>query len=111
MTASAAPISKIPPDFLGVVQRLFVQRFPRASQKYNICYRMSASLVQKLSTDRITFDQLVTLLGKPDAHVTPAEWRYKLKANPITIFPDDYWLSVTVRFEDKRIIKATVHPG
>jgi hypothetical protein len=83
----------------------------RAAQEYNVCYRMSTSLVQKLSTERMSGEQLIELLGKPDSHPTPIDWRYKLKAHPNTFFPDDYWLSVFIDNKDSRVTKAWVHPG
>lgn len=83
----------------------------RAQKESEICYRMSASLVEKLSTEKLSYDQVVELLGAPDYRATSIIWRYKLKAHRGTIFRDDYWLWIFVSDDNRTIVKAAVHQG
>ena len=85
----------------------------REMRRYDICYRMTPSLVQILSAEPMSTDELITLLGKPDSQ-RGIELRYRLKRSDELIFPDDYWLSIWMNSSDptlKHPFKAVAHPG
>jgi hypothetical protein len=67
----------------------------RTAHRYDVCYRMSASLVQQLSRKTITGNEVIQLLGEPDSY-GGHQWRYHLRNTSALFFPDDYWLFMLV---------------
>lgn len=67
--------------------------------------------MRKFTSETISEDQMIALLGEPDFRATPAEWRYKLTVPFSVFFHNDYWLSVIVGIENKKVVKAAVHQG
>jgi hypothetical protein len=57
---------------------------------------MSTILVQELSRDTFSGDELISLLGPPDIYVSQTQWRYRLRKKFALFFPDNYWLHVLV---------------
>jgi hypothetical protein len=82
----------------------------REAKDYRTCYRMSRNLVQKLSGESISWEQLIDLLGKPDFSTTPALSHYKLTAPWFYIFPNDFRLSI-MALENREIKKVWVTSG
>jgi hypothetical protein len=68
-------------------------RSARATQRYDVCYRMSASLVRQLSLKTVPAKEVIQLLGEPDVY-GGYQWRYRLRNTSALFFPDDYWLFI-----------------
>lgn len=81
----------------------------RIVRRYDICFRMKESLVNKLSTEKITENRLIELLGKPDDDLSTGIWEYSLGVHWSLLFPDGWRLTIYINPENHVIVKAVAH--
>src|SRR6266436_3236269 len=69
-------------------------RAAREKKHYKTCYRMRDSLVEELKRSHLNFQEIVTLLGKPDFRAGHALYTYRLGRScfSITYYSLAIWL-------------------